>query len=65
MRQIGSVTTEPYAQRLTDYLLTKGIKSQYEPAEGAWSIWVYDEDQVKQAREIVAEFQGNSESTLR
>lgn len=61
MRQIGSVTTEPYAQRLTDYLLTRGVKSQYERVEGAWSVWVYDEDQVTQAREIVAAFQANPE----
>jgi len=59
MRQIGSVTSEPYAQRLTDFLLTKGIKSQYEPVEGAWAIWVYDEDQVSRGREFVAEFQSN------
>jgi len=59
MRQIGSLTTEPEAQRLTDILYVQGIKSHYEPAEGAWSIWVYDEDRVSLARELLSRFQSN------
>jgi GlpG protein len=36
MRQIGTITTELHAQRLADYLLTQGIRTQIEPADGAF-----------------------------
>jgi GlpG protein len=59
MRQIGSVKTEGHAQRLVDFLLTRGIRSQVDRVDGDWAIWVYDEDRVPEGRSILERFQAN------
>lgn len=56
MRQIGTLTTEPHARRLVDFLLTSHIKSQADPADNGWAIWVYDEDRIADAQAILARF---------
>lgn len=61
MRQIGAVKNEQQAQRLTDFLLTQGIRSQVESGEGGWSVWVYDEDRLPEARSILERFQANAD----
>src|SRR5690349_21374806 len=57
MRQIGNVQTEAHLERLIDYLLTRGIRAQADRAGEGWSVWVYDEDRVAEAREILDRFQ--------
>lgn len=59
MRQIGSLKTDAEQQRFVDYLLTRGIRSQADRADDGWSIWVYDEDRVPEARSILARFQAH------
>ncbi len=55
MRQAGILSNRDEAQRLVDYLLTKGIISKTEPEGEAWAVWVREEDQVPQAvRELEA-----------
>jgi GlpG protein len=56
MRQIGELADERQARRLGDLLLTRKIKAQIDPAEHGWAIWVYDEDQVQPAREILVRY---------
>jgi GlpG protein len=63
MRQIGSVQTEAHLQRLVDYLLIRGIRSQADRAGGGWSIWVYDEDRVPEARAILERFEANPDDS--
>jgi GlpG protein len=57
MRQIGSVPSEEWLQRLADYLFTLGIRIQAEPAsEGGFAVWAIDEDRVVQARDELSRF---------
>lgn len=60
MRQIGTVAGEEQLQRLTDYLLTLGIRTHVDRDDGRFSIWALDEDRVPQAREELARFVENS-----
>jgi GlpG protein len=62
MRQIGTVETERHARRLADYLLTQGIRSQVEPDQGGWSLWVLHEDQVAQGRSMFDRFRADAEA---
>lgn len=64
MRQIGSLNSEKQAQRLADFLLTQGIRTQLEPAAGAWAIWVLDEDRVADGRAEFARFSENPEAPV-
>lgn len=59
MRQIGTVASESDAARLESYLLTVGIKSQHDPVDQGWAIWVYDEDRVADAKREIDLFLQN------
>jgi GlpG protein len=61
MRQIGTLTDQRQAQRLADYLFTRGIRVEVEPGNGGTVIWAIDEDRVAQAREELAAFLQNPE----
>jgi GlpG protein len=56
MRQIGTITDERQAQRLADYLFTRGIRVEVEPGKSGLAIWAIDEDHVAQAREELSAF---------
>ena len=56
MRKIGSLETEQQARSFADYLLTQGVDINVESSGDQWSVWVYDEDQVEQAKAELAEF---------
>ncbi len=56
MRQIGSLPKERDAQRFAAYLVTQGITTQVEPDTHDWAIWVRDENNVQQARELLEQF---------
>jgi GlpG protein len=51
MRQIGTLANESEVQRLTDYLLTQGIRIEVERGDEGFGIWAIDEDRVPAARE--------------
>lgn len=56
MRKIGSLLSEQQAKRFEDYMLTKGIGVTVESSSDQWTVWVYDEDDVEQAKAALAEF---------
>ncbi|MFI5461140.1 MAG: rhomboid family intramembrane serine protease [Isosphaerales bacterium] len=50
MRQIGTLPKTLDHKVFTDYLLTLGIKSRIDEQPEGWSLWIYNEDHVEQAR---------------
>ena len=62
MRKIGSLLSEQQAKRFEDYMLTKGIGVTVEFSSDQWTIWVYDEDQVEQAKAALDEFLKNPDA---
>ena len=56
MRHIGNLPNDSQARRLSDYLLTFDIKTKVEPEGREWALWVFEEDQVDQARREFEEF---------
>lgn len=63
MRHIGDLPEETQARRLGDYLLAEGVKAKVEPEDGRWAVWVFEEDQVEQAREEFSRFQDDPEAS--
>jgi GlpG protein len=59
MRSIGVVPTEQDAQRLTGYLLTRGISTQIDASANGYGIWIHDEDRLPAARQELVEFLKN------
>lgn len=62
MRKIGSFPSEQQAKHFVDYMLIQGIDINVEPASDHWTVWVYDEDQVEQAKSELNEFLANPEA---
>ena len=56
MRQIGHLPDQKSCERLVDYLLTEGIRSNAEPDGESWSLWINNENQVDAAKEVLAHF---------
>jgi GlpG protein len=61
MRQAGILKDEREARRFAAWLVTQRIEAHAEPEGDAWAIWVRDEDQIKQARAALSDFQANSQ----
>lgn len=59
MRQIGTLPSEEQARRFEDFLLSSDVKGMVEEEDGAWSIWVYEEDHFADAKEQLSEFREN------
>lgn len=56
MRQIGRLEDARAAQAFADYLLTLGITTKVDEAEGRATVWVHREDQVPVARDEFGRF---------
>ena len=57
MRPIGPLETEEQARTFADYLFLRGIEVQPEPARnGAWTLWVVDEDRVDESLALLSRF---------
>jgi GlpG protein len=57
MRMIGQLSNESTATVLGDFLYAQGIKNQIEAeADGSFVIWIYSEDQIATARQLMEEF---------
>ena len=56
MRQIGTLPDENAARTFEDFLLTRGMKSNVEEAGDGWVVWIFDEDDVEQARQELAQY---------
>jgi GlpG protein len=61
MRQIGSLPHQVLAERLTAYLITRGISAMAEEDGEGWLIWVRDEDHLDAAQQAFNEFTLNPE----
>lgn len=59
MRMLATMTDESSARRLGDYLVTRKIDAQVEPAGGGWAIWVVDDDDMESARNELRAFEAN------
>ena len=60
MRMIGHLPDEAQARLLSDFLLAKGVHNQIEhDGDGAWLLWVHEENQVSMAQSWFIEFQAN------
>jgi GlpG protein len=60
MRMIGQIENQPGANSFGDYLYLQGIKNKVEiERDGAWSIWVYDEEEIDRARQMLEQFRRN------
>ena len=59
MRQAGSIPNESDAKRFVDYLLTIGIEAKADTAGEAYSIWIFDENQLAQSKAALQEFSLN------
>lgn len=59
MRQIGKIQDENSARKLIAFLLTQEIKSVAEKGDSQWDIWIKNEDDVPQAKNILDEFNKN------
>ncbi len=56
MRQVGTLPSKQDADRFSDYLLAQGISSKTEPADGHWTLWIRDENQVSRSRQELERF---------
>ena len=59
MRQAGTINSKEDAQRFANYLLSLGISSKVEPAQGAFTIWIHDENQIPRSKQELAEFEAS------
>lgn len=56
MRQAGTLPSEPDAKRFAAWLTAQQIVAHAEEENGAWVVWVRDEDQLPRAKEFFAHF---------
>jgi GlpG protein len=56
MRQIGTLTTRPLAERFADFLLLQGVTTHCEEDRGEWVVWALEEDRLEFARDALKEF---------
>jgi GlpG protein len=64
MRVIGYLDREDIATRFSDFLFSQGIKNQVESeTNGAWAIWVHDEELLDRGRQFLDEFRLNPEQS--
>jgi GlpG protein len=57
MRQIGRLEDEAQARRFRDFLYSKNIENQVDPAsDGSWEIWVLDESRLEEATSFFERF---------
>jgi GlpG protein len=58
MRSIGQLPTEAQAALFRDYLQVRKIETRVESGATpeAWSVWIFDEDRVAEARTLLEEF---------
>ena len=64
MRQVGSSGEESSSGRFVDYLLTRGIDARILRSQNGWDVWVVEEDQVAQARELWSQFEADPDNQV-
>jgi len=64
MRMIGSLPSKVLAAKISDYLTSRHIENQITAEEGgAFSLWIYSEDELEEAQKILSEFLSNPTAT--
>lgn len=57
MRQIGRLQDEAQARRFADFLFSRKIENQVDPAsDGGWDIWAIDESHIEEAAALFERF---------
>jgi GlpG protein len=56
LRQIGTVPKTLDPKGFADYLLSLGMKTRIDDRPEGWSIWIYNEDHIQQARDELRSF---------
>jgi GlpG protein len=57
MRQAGTLPSQQFAERFSDYLLSIGISSKVEhTGDERWAIWIHDENQIPLSKQKLDEF---------
>jgi GlpG protein len=65
MRQVGRLDNELDANVFRDFLFSRGITCDVEAAgEGAWSLWVHEEDRLAEVNELFARFRQNPDDHM-
>ncbi len=59
MRQIGHLPEANQAKVFSDHLVANKIRNEIESDDGAWAIWILDEEQVVEATARLKRFQEN------
>ena len=60
MRLIGQVKNRSQARTFSDYLHVRGIENEIgSDDDGRWEVWVFSEDQVETAKELLARYLEN------
>ena len=60
MLRIGKLDNEAHANRIADYLYLRGIENDIDKgSDGQWALWIVDENQIPEAREILERFQND------
>lgn len=61
MREIGFLNNAKQAQDFSDYLLVEGIENKIDEEEGVWIIWIYSEEEVATAENLLKNFKKEPE----
>ncbi|OGV47194.1 MAG: hypothetical protein A2X46_03780 [Lentisphaerae bacterium GWF2_57_35] len=62
MRSIGHLNQQDEAVFFSDYLSSKGIENELEShKDGSWTVWIFSEDQVAPAHELLERFRRDPE----
>jgi GlpG protein len=59
MRQVGTLSTERSAQQFAAWLVAHQMPAHAEAENGAWVVWIRDEDHLPRAREALVHYQAN------
>lgn len=63
MRHIGNLPTEEQASVFEDFMLASEIRVKVDPEDGEWAVWVIEEDQFDDARELLAQFREDPDNS--
>lgn len=64
MRQIGNLSDAQQARRFEDYLLARGISSRVDATDDGFEVWIFEEDQVDQARDELEQYRADPDAKL-
>jgi GlpG protein len=62
MRKVTEVLDEKMANRLANYLNSTGIEAEFRSQDHGGEVWIMDEDRLRRARAIAAEFAENPDA---